>query len=162
MGWHDAYLTQARSDHAVLRKLSGPDVDYCHRLHYMQMVTEKLAKAMLTSPGSAAPAPTSHTMLVRMLQVLKARPEIRRQLGYADASVFKAYVDSLLDLADRIQRLSPDQAGLTQPNPEYPWESMATHQVTAPADYAFPEFDPRDPKMIKIDRLVGDLLRLAT
>jgi hypothetical protein len=162
MGWHDAYLVQARSEHSLLRKISSPDVEYCHRLHYLQMVTEKLAKAMLTSPESATAAPTSHTMFVRMLQVLKTRPEIRRRLGYRDAGVFKAYIDSLLDLAARIERLAPDLAGLTRANPEYPWEVPATHQVVAPTEYAFPEFDPRDPKMIKIDQLIGDLLRVVT
>ena len=162
MSWHEAYLTQARSEHAVLRKLEDPSVEYCHRLHYLQMVAEKLAKAMLTAPGSAAPAPTSHAAFVRMLRVLKSRPEIRRRLGYRDSATFKKYIDSLLNLAERIERLSPTQAGLTRPNPEYPWENPATHDVQAPADYPFPEFDPKDPRMIKIDRLISDLLRIAS
>ena len=162
MGWHEAYLIQARGEHAILKKLARPEIEYSHRLHYLQMVTEKLAKAMLTPPGSSTPAPTSHLMFVRMLQVLKARPEIRRQLGFNDSAIFKSYIDSLLDLAAKIERLSPDQAGLNQPNPEYPWQDPATHQVRAPVEYDFPEFDPRDPKMIKIDRLIDDLLRPAT
>ncbi len=95
-----------------------------------------------------------------MLQITKGRREIREQLGFSDASVFRSYVDSLLDLAGKIQRLSPDQAGLAQPNPEYPWEDPTTHHVQAPVEHDFPEFDPRNPKMIKIDRLISDLLRL--
>jgi hypothetical protein len=153
MGWHESYLIQARSEYAVLQRLSRPGVEYCHRLHYLQMVTEKLAKAMLTAVDTATAAPTSHAMFVRMLQVLKGRPEIRRQLGYSDAGIFKAFIDSLLDLAARIERLSPDQAGLTQPNPEYPWQDRTTDQVITPAQHPFTEFDPRDPKMLKIDRL---------
>jgi hypothetical protein len=160
MGWHEAYLEQARSEHSILRRLGAPDVEYCHRLHYLQMVGEKLAKAMLTPPGSASPAPTKHTAFVRMLQVLKTRPEIRRQLGYREAGVFKGYIDSLLVLAGKIERLSPDQAGLDRPNPEYPWRDSAANQIRAPAGYDFPEFDPRDPRMIKIHRLVGKLLRI--
>jgi hypothetical protein len=105
------------------------------------------------------PAPTSHTAFVRMLQVLKGRPEVREQLGFRDAKVFRSYIDSLLELAGRIERLSPERAGLTQPNPEYPWEDQGTHEVCAPAEYEFPGFDPRDPRMIKLDRLLGNLLR---
>ncbi|HET6251517.1 MAG TPA: hypothetical protein VFE47_27780 [Tepidisphaeraceae bacterium] len=162
MGWHEAYLAQARSEELIRSQLKAARVPYCHRLHYLQMVTEKLAKAMLTPAGSSSPAPTTHTAFVRMLQVIKGRREIRGQLGFADASLFRSFIDSLLDLAARIEGLSPDQAGLTHPNPEYPWEDPVTHLVQAPADYNFPQFDVRDPKMIKIDRLVSDLLRLAT
>jgi hypothetical protein len=81
MDWHEAYLVQARSDYAVLRGLGLQNADYCHRLHYLQMASEKLAKAMLTAPGDDQAAPISHVMFVRMLQVLKGRPEIRRQMG---------------------------------------------------------------------------------
>src|ERR1035437_10381682 len=120
MDWHEAYLTQARSEYAVSRKL-GEDVEYCHHLHYLQMVSEKLSKGILTLSGSKTPAPMSHIMFVRMLQTIKGRYDIRRQLGYESANVFNSYIDSLLGLAGKIERLSPDQAGLTQPNPEYPW-----------------------------------------
>ncbi len=162
MDWHDAFREQARSDHVILGRLADPAVEYCHRLHYLQMTAEKLAKSLLTPPGSAAPPPTSHAAFVRMLQVLKARPEIRRQLGFDDAAQFKSYIDSLLDLAGKIEGLAPAQAGLTHPNPEYPWGDVSTDQVQVPARFAFPEFDPRKPKMIKIHQLLRDLLRIAT
>lgn len=51
------------------------------------------------------------------------------------------------------------QAGLTQPNPEYPSEDQATPFVHTPAEYDFPEFDPRDARMVKLDRLLDDLLQ---
>ncbi len=162
MDWHEAYLSQARSEHVILRRLSDPEVEYCHRLHYLQMVAEKLAKAMLTPAGSSEPAPASHAVFVKMLQALKGRPEVRRQLRYRDARVFTNYINSLLDLAGRIERLSPDQAGFTQPNPEYPgWKDRSTGQAWAPVEYGFPEFDPRDPRMVKIQQLIGQLLRLS-
>ena len=162
MGWHEAYLAQARSEEGIRKQLTAARVEYCHRLHYLQMVSEKLAKATLTPIGSPRPAPTTHTAFVRMLQVIKGRRDIRRQLGFTDATLFKNYIDSLLDLAAKIQALSPDLAGLTQPNPEYPWEDPLTHAVQAPVDYDFPLFDTRDPKMLKIDRLISDLLRVMT
>jgi hypothetical protein len=161
MDWHEAYLKQARSEYVVLQWLTRMNREYCHRLHYLQMVTEKLGKAMVTPAGGTEPAPVSHVIFVRMLQVLKTRPEVRRRLGYRDAAVFKEFIDSLLELAGRIERLSPDQAGLTQPNPEYPWKDAATGDILAPTDYAFADFNPRDPKMMKIDHLINDLLRIA-
>lgn len=144
-----------------MKKLATARVEYSHQLHYLQMVTEKLAKAMLTPVGSLDPAPTSHTAFVRMLQSLKGRPEVRHQLGFTDTALFRSYIDSLLGIADQIQRLSPDRAGLKQPNPEYPWQSPGTTDVITPAEYDFPEFNPRSAKMIKVDRLIDDMLRIA-
>ena len=161
MDWRNAFLDQARSDHAILVRLADPAVEYCHRLHYLQMISEKLAKAYSTPPGSTAPPPTIHSAFVRMLQILKSRPEIRRQLGFDDATRFKSYIDSLLDLVRKIERLAPSQAGLTLPNPEYPWEDMSTHQIQVPARFGFAEFDPKKPKMIKIHQLVRDLLKIT-
>lgn len=125
------------------------------------MVAEKLAKCLLTPPGSASPPSTSHAGFVRMLQILKARPEIRRQLGFDDAARFKRYIDSLLDVASKIEALAPALAGLTQPNPEYPWEDLNTHVIQVPARFSFPEFDPKRPKMAKIHQLVETLLHIA-
>lgn len=161
MDWHRAFLEQARSDHAVLRRLSRLPVEDCHRLHYLQMVSEKLAKAMLTRPGGGSPPAASHAVLVRMLQVLKARPDLRRQLGFSDAASFKSYIDSLLDLAGKIEGLAPALAGFTQPNAEYPWQDPGASEVQVPARYDFPEFDPRTPRMIKIHQLIEDLLRIV-
>jgi hypothetical protein len=144
--WHDAFLEQAKSDHAILGRLAHPAVEYCHRLHYLQMTAEKLAKSLLTPPGSAAPPPTSHAVFVRMLQVLKARPEIRRQLGFDDAARFRSYINSLLDLAGRIETLAPAQAGLAHPNPEYPWKDLSTHQIQCPPALAFLSSIRRSPR----------------
>jgi hypothetical protein len=43
--WSDAFLTQARSDWQVFEHLYDSDFPECHALHYLQMATEKLAKA---------------------------------------------------------------------------------------------------------------------
>ena len=40
-----AFLAQARSDWNVYRLLSESREPSCHALHYLQMATEKLAKA---------------------------------------------------------------------------------------------------------------------
>ena len=42
--YQELWWTQARSDHKVLLLLRRTSADSCHQLHYLQMVTEKLAK----------------------------------------------------------------------------------------------------------------------
>ena len=160
MSWRSAFLRQARREQEVRRRLNDPAVEYCHRLHYLQMVSEKLAKGFLTREGAAEPPAPTHLAFVRLLQVLKSRRDIRERLGY-DAHTFKVYIDSLLQLANRVEQLAPSAAGFTQPNPEYPWRDVATGQVLAPVDFAFPLFDPRDPKMIKLEKLIEWLVEVA-
>ena len=43
---------QAKSDHQVFQRLRSEGVAQCHSLHYLQMVTEKLAKAYFWRSGS--------------------------------------------------------------------------------------------------------------
>jgi hypothetical protein len=161
MNWREAFFRQASSDHLIRQRLNTPAVEYCHRLHYLQMMTEKLAKAFLTGPDDQEPPQFSHVMFVRLLRVIRGRPDMRRVLGYSDSAAFRQFIDSLLPLADQIQRLAPSVAGTTQPNPEYPWKPAADQDVIAPADYAFPLFDPRAPRMIKLETLLDRLVNFA-
>ena len=162
MDWHEAYLAQARSDHAVMRLLNAHSFPYCHQLHYLQMVAEKLAKGILTPAGAKAPAPAKHAVIVKMLQVLKNSPGIRRALRFRSAEAFTRYISSMLDLGRRMERLSPEQAGFTQPNPEYPWwKDRAAGRVWAPAEYSFPELHALSAQMSKLRSLIADLLHTA-
>lgn len=157
MTWREAFLLQTRSDHEVFGRLG--DSATCHRLHYFQMVTEKLAKAWLTDPASEHAPPTSHKSFVRMLQVVKSRRDVRKQLGYEDAGAFRGYINSLLDLANRVEELAPSLAGLSQPNPEYPWRDGVARVICVPCRYQFADFDrARNPQMAKLEKLVRALL----
>ena len=71
MNWRDAFIAQARSDHAIFERLNTPGVEHCHRLHYLQMVSEKLAKGILTRPTQFDPPEPTHAVFVRLLRVLK-------------------------------------------------------------------------------------------
>jgi hypothetical protein len=161
MNWREAFLRQARSEENVRQRLNQRAVAYCHRLHYLQMVSEKLARGFQMRAASRQPPPLEHKGFVRMLQMIKGRPEIRRMLGYGDTASFVAFVDSLLDLASRVERLAPSHAGLTEPNPEYPWWDPRSGEVYVPSQFAFADFDPRSPRMVKLEQLLQDLLRIA-
>lgn len=143
MNWRAAYFTQAQNDYGVFREFKGrTDIAMCHKLHYLQMATEKLARAFLSPPSGVQP-PRVHTALVKFLRMSKGRPEIRRQLGYEDN--FPAcctYIESLLGLAERIEGLAPVGSD-ERVNPEYPWAD-AVGNVLCPANYAFPEFNRQE------------------
>ena len=83
MTWREAFLRQAESDYRIFRDLnhSQASVPVCHQLHYLQMATEKLAKA-LTCPDAGYPPKATHVAFARFLRIMKGRPELRRELGY--------------------------------------------------------------------------------
>jgi len=157
MNWRAAYFAQAMDDYGVFREFKKrSDVRMCQKLHYLQMATEKLAKAFLSPPAGQRPPPV-HSALVRFLRMSKGRPDIRRQLGYEKNYLsYCSYIDSLLGLAERIERLAPvgDKERL---NPEYPWEE-AGGNVVCPARYDFPEFERQE--LAEFQHLTDALFRI--
>ena len=160
MTWADAFLHQARSDNAVRRLLNARGFEQCHELHYLQMSAEKLAKSYATPPGHETPPRQTHAALVRFLQTLKSRRDLRERLGYDNANVFRSYVDSLLPIAQQIEQLPPSAAGLNQPNPEYPWRPHNGADVIAPAHHDFMQTMPESHNLHKFVRLIEALLKL--
>lgn len=158
--WREAFIRQARSDFDLYRRLSGakdPPVARCHILHYLQMTTEKLAKAWGLPVGNTDQPPRGHAALVAFLRVLRNRGDLRDRWGFR-RSQFQAYIDGILPLARRIQDLAP---AIDPPpcNPEYPWRQSGG--VTCPADYSFPGFGPNNAAMAKLLRLIEDCLALG-
>ena len=162
MSWRSAFLLQARSDNNIRKLLNEHNAPYAHQLHYLQMAWEKLSKGYST-PENATDCPALvHRALVRCLQHLKTDRLHRSLLGYQDTAQFAQYIDSLLPLAEQIQRLAPALAGTRQPNPEYPWQVTPQTPVIAPVEFAFPQFNPRNPQMTKLNSLLDELLRIMT
>jgi hypothetical protein len=83
--WH-----QAKSDHEAFLLIRGHGFPQCHSLHYLQMVTEKIAKAYFWRSGS--PPPQKHSgfpAFLRFLGQIRARDRDR----IADLFTFKRYSD---------------------------------------------------------------------
>lgn len=160
MTWRTAFLLQADSDNAVRQRLNDAQVPYSHQLHYLQMVTEKLAKGLSISPTSQEPPQPVHSGFVRLLQTLKGQSFVRKRLGYNDQAVFRNFINSLLGLARDIEQLAPALAGFTRPNAEYPWRDLGSRNIVVPVQHDFSAFDPRSAKMIKLEGLLAGLLRL--
>jgi hypothetical protein len=156
MNWRDAFLAQARSDYEIFEKLNTPENPVCHKLHYLQMAMEKLAKGFLCK-GDNPPPKRSHYVLVGFLQISKHRPEWIRLLGYAGKDrVYASIVDSLLPVADKIERLAPGESD--RMNPEYPWVDN-NGSVNCPAHYGFPDFDRVE--LTKFLALISSLLNIS-
>ncbi|MGI4789562.1 MAG: hypothetical protein ACRYFS_12005 [Janthinobacterium lividum] len=156
MDWRTAYLEQAKSDYAMLLKLIREEAPQCHRLHYLQMTTEKMAKGFLTQPGGVR-YPKTHDALVTFIKLSAKRPDIRRVSRFTNANQFAAYAASLLNIAQKVEDLSPE--GGDHPNPEYPWEEKG--MILLPTQFAFADLDFRSRQVIKLLEFIDDCFTLA-
>ncbi|CAN5392796.1 hypothetical protein BH09SUM1_BH09SUM1_33060 [soil metagenome] len=147
---------QARSDFEIYKILLRREgVARSHALHYLQMATEKLAKA-LTTPVGGRPR-VSHTQFVRFVDRCKGIPALREYFGYrSDYNAFKTYMDTIVPAAEQIENLVPESR-MVRPNTEYPWEDRASRDVIVPCDFPFVALDPRrnEPLRKLIDFLEG-------
>ncbi len=133
--WSEVFLSQAKSDWQVYKHIEGTSFPRCHALHYLQMATEKLAKAyLLAGPTDIQTVRTTHSAFTKYLQALSRNKRLQNALGMLDTQL-RAHIKQLLPLAYEIERLAPALAR-DGPNPEYPWETpRGTYH--APAVYEF-------------------------
>ena len=129
---------QARSDHALLLRLRRQDVNPCHQLHYLQMVTEKISKAYFWKRGKAPPK--SHAGFVQFLRFLGGARSSERQrisdlFGFGRFADFQNWIRTVLPLAYDLERLAPALAQDNGPNTEYPWPRDAPAFI--PATFEF-------------------------
>jgi hypothetical protein len=131
---------QAESDLKVLLLLRGNAADPCHQLHYLQMVTEKLAKAYFWRTGN--PPAKKHAGFTQFMKALgsihqshQAQAHLAASLEFKNFNVLQTWIRSVMPMAYDLERLAPTLAQ-DGPNPEYPWphhapvECPARHQFT--------------------------------
>ena len=160
MDWKTGYLRQAKSDYALFLRLGTlDDVPLCHRLRYLQMATEKLAKFYL-APSDGTAFRNTHRIFADFVHVAKGMTGIRRQLRMETHHVaYLAFLRAVEPLALQVQNLSPE--GDHRPNPEYPWQDD-TGQVLSPLDYPFSDLQPtRNVNLQKLLRFIEACLRKA-
>ncbi|SIO43216.1 hypothetical protein SAMN05444166_4673 [Singulisphaera sp. GP187] len=126
------YLIQARSDRAVLQLLDSHSLPACHQLLYLQMLTEKLAKAYFwRNPGVKV---LGHAAFVRFIRSIATNRRIAEGIGFRDLVSFGEWIADISDLAYELERLAPALAA-DGPNTEYPWPRASP--TKAPAEYPF-------------------------
>ncbi len=102
---------QAYSDCQVFELLLRQGIAQCHCLHYLQMVTEKLAKAYLWR--SSSPPPRSHTGFVQFLRFLgqirdgRDRERIAQVFHFTKFTDFQRRIRTLLPIVYQLERLAP-------------------------------------------------------
>lgn len=130
---------QAKSDHIAFEVVRRQGLAECHALHYLQMTTEKLAKAYFW--GSGHPPAKSHAGFVRFLRFLglirrpRDRERVAEIFSFNRFTDFQNWIRSVLPIAYQLENLAPDLPGDSE-NPEYPWPH--DDPVHAPANYPFP------------------------
>lgn len=120
--WSEAFWAQATSDWQIYEHLEKTSFAKCHALHYLQMATEKLAKAyLLNGRTDIKDVRSTHRALTRYMLNLSRNSRLQDLMGMA-AKQLRSHIQKLLPLAYEIEKLAPALAG-DGPNPEYPWEA---------------------------------------
>ena len=135
--YQEVWWQQARADHEAFVLIRGQGIAQCHSLHYLQMVTEKIAKAYFWRTGS--PPSRSHAGFVQFLRFLGGtragdRERIAGIFSFNRFADFQNWIRSVLPIAYDLEHLAPALAN-DGPNPEYPWPHA--HPQHAPANHNF-------------------------
>lgn len=101
---------QAKSDHDTFVVIRGLGVAQCDSLHYLQMATEKIAKAYFWRSGS--PPPRSHAGFAQFLRFLgqtrsNVRERVARLFTFNRFTDFQNWIRTVLPIAYDLERLAP-------------------------------------------------------
>lgn len=138
--WSRAFLIQAHSDWDTYQILKTSPCADCHGLHYLQMATEKLAKAAMlrTRHYDLNYVSKHHEAFTEFLRIQGRNANLQKLAGMTPRQL-NSHIKSMLPIAQELEYLAPAVATAkgTKVNVEYPWASSPT-QIRAPADYNFP------------------------
>jgi hypothetical protein len=136
--WQRAFARQALADLDTWDRLQhSPDLPQCHKLHFLQMACEKLAKAhLLETVRDPYAIQRKHGYVAKTLPLI-ATDQFARRTGKRPKR-YDFLLRQIRHLAREIDLLSPAVHGDRRrpENCEYPWERDGT--LCIPADYTFP------------------------
>jgi hypothetical protein len=142
--WADGYFAQASADWAMFREVRlRADVPASYALHYLQMATEKLAKAyrFRNTTASAETLLTSHVGFDAFMRAFLQSQQVHRMYNSRTAQL-AAIRRGCGQLARLVEQLAPAVGGVARPeNAEYPWAQG--EEVIVPVQYSFPSLDLR-------------------
>lgn len=137
----DAFAAQGRSDWRVyqyLASLQSPSFPVCHSFHYLQMATEKIAKAyrIRDTASDVDDLARHHPGFEEFVNAFFRSPQIRSEYVGKD-SALRALQTNAAALAREIEKLAPATDRSAAPeNAEYPWERDDC--VFRPCEYGYP------------------------
>ena len=91
VNWSEAYRKQALSDYLVLELLESSDQSYCHKLRYMQMCTEKLAKCYLSALSGKGRQPNTHERLVSFIHATRYYTRLYQYMNFKKRDAYWNY-----------------------------------------------------------------------
>ncbi len=130
----EAFAAQASSDLDAYNLLADSALPSSHRLHYLQMWLEKLCKAYLWLPDTAADdLRTKHNVVDKVLPRIIS--EHWRRIGFTQ----RPDISSIRQLCREVDLLHPqvDDNGRRPDNVEYPWIGVSGN-AEVPAHWNFP------------------------
>ena len=136
--YQELWWQQAKSDYEAFELHRGSGSAQCHCLHYLQMATEKIAKAYFWRSGS--PPQRSHAGFAKFLKFLgqikgeKDRERIAKLFPFTRFSDFQKWKKDVMPTVHELEHLAPALAN-DGPNPEYPWPHQ--RPKFAPVDHNF-------------------------
>jgi len=146
--WSRAYAKQGASDLSVYKFLSAPgaNISDCHRLHYLQMAGEKVAKAyqFRHTQKRLEDLLSNHVALPEFINLYCQSGAMKAKYAGREEQLGVDRRD-LRHLAQEIEKLAPAVDRLRSPmNAEYPWTNGVA--LVVPTEHAYPlvqSFSPR-------------------
>lgn len=137
--WAEGFATQARSDWQTYELFAAKEgLAPCHRLHYLQMACEKIAKAYrLRLKGvDIEGLLVRHIGFDKFMSAYFESPAMKQAYRGKDEAR-RAVATRCRLLAEQVEKLAPAVDKIASPaNAEYPWAEGET--VVVPCAYAFP------------------------
>lgn len=151
--WAASYARQALSDLRARETLIQANAEKCHRLHFLQMATEKTCKAYLTEENGHQKVRKTHAV------VRKHLPRIAQHF-YSSNPNRKQALNQLSEikmLAGEVELLAPacDHGDLRQDNTEYPWDD-GSGTIRTPCSYTFPNIDDGSRAIVHLIKLLRE------
>ena len=168
--WAAAYAKQSKSDYLVYEEIisASPEVEECHRLHYLQMACEKIAKAyrFRDTETSIEDLTTEHVAFSKFIENFLGCAEIKARWRGQEEKLSQIRRLARL-LAREIEKLAPAVDRERSPqNAEYPWADG--ERIIVPCEYSYPNVSLLKEvvgrnflKLIKIAILDFDKIRIA-
>lgn len=132
----EAYAAQSQSDFRVYQEFLQ-DAEECHRLHFLQMACEKIAKAyrLKDTPDFPEESLYSHVIFSKFVLNLLKSPQIKRLYKSQNAALQQLERDAKR-LSREIEKLAPAvDRERTPANVEYPW--IQGQSVFTPCAFSF-------------------------
>jgi hypothetical protein len=133
---YQAHLQQGLSQLRMYEFLAGQPSEVApeaHTLHFLQMATENIAKAVFLRSGNPGWDKFRHAAFSAIPHHLRVC-HVATKLGWKDFNAYQRFMRDIMPLCREIEQLHPQVGGsgaqptaVENPNVEYPWPGRHKH-----------------------------------